>query len=167
MKTHFCKGFCMILLAVFALAQQGNAQDPVKTYTIVDLRTGQTIDIFYNPTTWQTFNKTTNTPVEFYVIDGRDTVHGPTGLVVNNMLMRNTEGFYTLDAARVKVDGDEIKMKMADGRKVKWENGKMKIKDWSGKEKVKGDKHKIKDVWTRAKWKTSDDWVPEIYDGNM
>jgi hypothetical protein len=167
MKARFSKGFCIALLAVFALVQQGHAQtDSAKQYTIVDLGTGQPIDIYYDNATWRTMNRMNKAPIEFYVVNGVDTVHGATGLVVNNMLVKNADGAFALDAARVKVDGDEIKMKMSDGRKIKWENGKMKIKDWSGKEKIKGDKHKIKDVWTTAKWKESD-WTPEYYDGRM
>lgn len=126
---------------------------PKQDYRVTDLGTSQAIDIYYDTVDFRVMNKTTNAPVEFYILNGVDTVHGATGLIVNGMLMRLSDGTYDLDSARVKIDGDEIKLKYADGRKVKWENGKMKIKEWGTKAKSKGDKEKMKNQWGRVRWK--------------
>jgi hypothetical protein len=122
-------------------------------YTIIDLSTNAPIDIYYDSVTYRTINRTTTLPVEFYVINSVDTVHGPTGLVVNGMLIKAADGKYMLNDGFVKIDGDEIKMKMTDGRKVKWEKGKMKVKEFGEKRKYKTEKDKMKNEWGKVKWK--------------
>jgi hypothetical protein len=126
---------------------------PRQDYTILDLSTNTPIDIYYDTLQFRTVNRVTNAPVEFYILNNMDTVHGATGLVVNGLLLKAKDGTYKLDEAKVKIDGDEMKIKYADGRKVKWENGKVKIKEWGTKAKSKGDKEKLKNQWGRVRWK--------------
>jgi hypothetical protein len=126
---------------------------PKQDYTITDLSTSAPIEIYYDTLKFQTVNRVNNAPIEFYILNSTDTIHGATGLVVNGLLLRAADGKYQLDDARVKVDGDEMKIKYADGRKVKWENGKIKIKEWGTKAKAKGDKEKMKNQWGRVRWK--------------
>jgi len=168
-KMNLVKGLAagMLTIAGFTVAAQTDTSgvkrtDSVQThaeaqikqdYTIIDLTTNAPIDIYYDSVTFRTINRTTTLPVEFYVINSVDTVHGATGLVVNGMLLKAADGKYKLNDGFVKVDGDEIKMKMADGRKVKWENGKMKVKEWGEKRKHKTDKDKMKNEWGKVKWK--------------
>lgn len=45
-----------------------------------------------------------------------------------------------------------MKMKDAFGRKVKWEKGELKFKDWNSKYK-KEDDTKYKEEWDKIKWK--------------
>jgi len=146
------------------LAVSGNVyaqKDPVTVssgYTYVDLYTGETITVYYDTLTWQTLNKVTMQPVEYYVIryndrDVFDTVHGITGLITNGLIMQ-TDGKWTFNDAKVKWDGKELKMKDRFGRKVKWEAGQLKITDWNSKYKSeKGDDTKYKQEWDKVKWK--------------
>ncbi len=140
--------------------QMQQATHPKQDYTIVDLYTMQPIDVYYDTVSYKTINRTSSAPVDFYVINGVDTVHGATGLVVNGMLVKGGDGKFKLDEGIVKVYGDEIKMKMNDGRKVKWENGKMKVKEWGEKRKTKADKEKMKNEWSKVKWKDGE-WKVE------
>ena len=130
------------------------------TYTIVDLYTGQPIDIWYDPAKYVTINRATSQPVDFYVVNNTDTVHGVTGLVVNGMILKEKDNKYKLDNSKVKWEGDELKIKETNGRKVKWEKGKLQIKDWKGKEKSDNKSGKSKDQWGKLKWKNND-WVIE------
>lgn len=145
---------CFIALSIAAIA---TAQTP--SYTIMDLNTGETIDVYYDVATWRTINKANSEPVDFYVISypataTYDTVHGITGLVVNNMITKNGEGKWAFDDTKVKWDGKELKMKDKYGRKVKWEKGELKVKDWNSKYKSeKGDDTKYKQEWDKVKWK--------------
>jgi hypothetical protein len=129
---------------------------PRQDYSVMDLSTNAPIEIYYDTLQFRTVNRVTNAPVEFYILNNADTVHGATGLVVNGLLLKAADGTYKLDNAKVKVDGDEMKIKYADGRKVKWENGKVKIKEWGTKAKSKGDKEKIKNQWSTVKWKNGE-----------
>lgn len=129
-------------------------------YTIIDLNTGEEVSVFYDTVSWRTINKTSNLPVDYYIIRygnttmTPDTVHGVTGLVVNDLITLNGDGKWTLNEAKVKWDGSELKMKDKYGRKVKWEAGKVKIKDWNSKYKSeKGDDTKYKEEWNKVKWK--------------
>jgi len=129
-------------------------------YEVVDLYTGQTIDVYYDTVNWRTVNKVNNLPVDYYVIrysdptHFSDTVHGVTGIIVNNLLWKNNEGSWAFNDAKVKWDGDEFKMKDKYGRKVKWEKGELKIKDWNSKFKSEaGDDTKYKEEWDKIKWK--------------
>lgn len=183
-KMNFMKGLAAGLLSVIAMtagaqtdttrtdttrtdttmqrndSTQMQSSYPKQDYTIVDLSTNQPVDIFYDTVKYLTINRATNEPVDFYVINNTDTVHGPTGLVVNGMLLKEGDGHYRLNDAQVKVDGDEMKIKTTDGRKIKWENGKMKVKEWGEKRKYKTDKQKMKNQWTTVKWKDGE-WKVE------
>jgi hypothetical protein len=143
-----------------SVAQTITTNTTTNKYVIVDLTTGQTIDIYYDTVTWRSVNRVTTMPVDYYIIryentDLRpDTVHGVTGLIVNDLLVKNNEGQWVFDNQKVKWDGSELRMKDKYGRKVKWENGSLKIKDWNSKYKSeKGDGAKYKEEWDKIKWK--------------
>jgi hypothetical protein len=130
-----------------------------KKYSLIDLSTGETIDVYYDTLSWTTVNRVTTKPVDYYIIRYTDvsmmpdTVHGVTGIIVND-LIRKTDAGWAFDDARVKWDGKELKMKDKYGRKVKWEQGSLKIKDWNSKYKSeKGDDAKYKEEWDKIKWK--------------
>lgn len=124
------------------------------TYSYLDLRTGQPVDLYYSPRRNRVYSVITNEPVDYYVnvITG-DTVYGRGRYVVNNYLVRSANGMYKLDDKRIKIDKDEIKMK--DGKtKFKIDKGEMKMKDGDNKMKDKNkDKDKDEDD---AKMKTED-----------
>ena len=90
-------------------------------------------------------------PVEFYVdAMTMDTFYGKTGQNVNNAIIHDGDD-WRLDEAKIKVDGDEIKIKNADGSKTKIEDDEIKIKDANGKAKMDGDETKIKTGDTKIK----------------
>jgi hypothetical protein len=149
----------LFMLLGFAIKSVYSQTDTaVVTYTYVDLYTGQPIDIYYDPVRYVTINRATKLPIDYYVINSVDTVHGLSGLIVNGMLLKEKDGKYKLDNGKVKFDGDELKLKDAQGRKVKWDKGKMQIKEWKGKAGHKGTV--TMEQWSRVKWKDGV-WVIE------
>jgi hypothetical protein len=157
MKTfHKIAGLFVAIIATFVAAAQNPASH---AYTIVDLNTGEKVDVYYDTKTYRTINNATSQPVDFYIITyentlASDTVHGVTQLIVNNMVRKNGEGKWEFDDAKVKWDGNEFKMKDKYGRKVKWEKGELKVKDWNSKYKSEaGDDTKYKQEWDKVKWK--------------
>jgi hypothetical protein len=152
----------LIVLAialVFTLGSANTANAQNNKYTVVDLYTGETIDIYYDTVTWRSINRVSTQPVEYYIVRydnpamRPDTVHGITGLIVNDLLVKENDK-WMFDQAKVKWDGSELRMKDKYGRKVKWENGSLKIKDWNSKYKSeKGDGAKYKEEWDKIKWK--------------
>jgi hypothetical protein len=159
MKTR--KTLIRLFSLAMAMSITGFVQAQITpSYTIVDLNSGQSIYVYYDDATWRTVNKATNEPVEYYIVRYNDpvypadTVHGITGLIVNNLIWKNDEGKWKFNDAKVKWDGDELKMKDKYGRKVKWEKGALKIKDWNSKYKSgKDDEAKYKQEWDKIKWK--------------
>jgi hypothetical protein len=82
-------------------------------------------------------------PVDFYVdVNSKDTFYGETGKNVNNAVIY-TNGEWQLDDTKIKVDGDEIKMKSGD-TKVKMEGDEYKRKTDDSKLKAEGDEVKTK-----------------------
>ena len=103
----------------------------------VDLSTGQPVELYYDAKTRRTYSSMTNEPVEFYVdMNTRDTVYGRGRYIVNNYIVKANDGMYRLDAGKVKMDKDDLKLK--DGsKKFKMDQSNMKMKGWEGK--MKGD----------------------------
>jgi|GEM_PF-1440676 len=110
----------------------------------VDLRTGQPVDLYYDPKARRTYSVVTNEPVDFYVdMNTGDTVYGQGRFVVNNYITRSDAGMYKLNADKVKMDKDEIKIKEGN-RKFKMDNSIMKLKEGDMKMKVDTTTGKIK-----------------------
>jgi hypothetical protein len=152
--------FSLVLIAASASAQTISTNASTNKYVIVDLSTGEPIDIYYDTVSWRSINRVNSAPVEYYIIRYEnpammpDTVHGVTGLIVNDLIMKSNDGKWMFNEAKVKWDGNELRMKDKYGRKVKWENGSLKIKDWNNKYKSeKGDGAKYKEEWDKIKWK--------------
>jgi hypothetical protein len=167
MKTMKICGLA-VLLVLFGNISQAQPDWWSKAkgdYQVLDLYNGEPIEVYYDTVTWRTVNVQTKAPVDYYVIRYKatdmkpDTVHGITGIVVNDLLMKNAEGKWTLNDARVKWDGNEWKMKDKYGRKIKWEKGELKVKDWNSKYKAETGKEteaKFKEEWDKIKWKDGD-----------
>jgi hypothetical protein len=102
----------------------------------IDLSTGQPVDLYYDPKARRTYSSITNEPVEFYIdVATGDTIYGRGRYVVNNYIVKSTDGMYRLDAAKVKMDKDDIKIK--DGnKKFKMDKSNMKMKGAGEKMKV-------------------------------
>ena len=152
-----------IIALVFGISFGENLKAQVITtarkYYIMDLYSGDTLDIYYDTLTWRTMNRVTSSPVDYYIIrytdptKPADTVHGITGIIVNDLIVRNNDT-WAFDENKVKWNGEELRMKDKYGRKVKWERGELKIKDWNSKYKSeKGDDTKYKEEWDKIKWK--------------
>jgi hypothetical protein len=91
-----------------------------KTY--VDLNTGQTIDVWYDPEKKYTVDRATGNRVDLYVdLATNDTMYGygADAVVVNSAVVKDKEGKWKLDDMKVKWEGDKLKLKHPDGEKHK------------------------------------------------
>jgi hypothetical protein len=152
-------------------ARFGTISDTVpKKPVYVDIYTGEPIEIISNPQTLTTLNAKTNLPVEFYINTSNwDTVYGRGQFVVNNLIKKDLLGKYQLDENKVKIDGDELKIKNGS-RKLKIDGDDVKIKDGDskfkldmkdGEGKIKADSAKIKSGDGERKLKSGDKWKTE------
>lgn len=120
------------------------------TTSYVDLNTNQPVELVWDETNKRALNKATNQPVTLYVNTAtRDTIYGP-GYIVNHHVIRTDNGSWELDEAKIKRDGDELKIKK-DGQKFKMEDGEWKMKTDDTKIKSEGDESKIKTDDTKIK----------------
>ncbi len=112
----------------------------------IDPNTGAPVDLYYNAHEKMTYDRETDKPVDFYVnTNTGDTIYGRGRFVVNGYLIRTQDGTLKLDDSRVKVDGDEIKIKDGD-TKLKIDGDEMKFKkEDEYKVKREGDSVKVKD----------------------
>jgi hypothetical protein len=126
--TMLVAPIAMIAACNGANAKYENLATGEKVYIIKDSETGKSID------------SVTNEPVMFYVnLETKDTINGETGLIVNNKIIKSAEGTYslieneveeTLDSegdVKIKIDGDEMKIK-TDDKKIKIDGNEKKVK---------------------------------------
>ncbi|MDB5246508.1 MAG: hypothetical protein JWQ40_902 [Segetibacter sp.] len=114
----------------------------------VDLYSGSTVKLEKDEKTGYYLNAETHTPVEYYIDQSTNDTFDRSGRVVNMALIKGSEGKYTVNESKVKIQGDgDLKVKTADGgAKVKIEtDGDAKYKDDSVKIKVRDGKVKVKD----------------------
>jgi len=117
---------------------------PTPTAKYVDLKTGQPVELYYNSKKKRTYSESTNEPVDLYVnVATGDTIYGQGRYVVNNYIVKTEDGTYKLDNKKIKIDGDDIKIKDGD-KKFKMEDGEIKIKDGDDKMKADADESKLK-----------------------
>ena len=105
----------------------------------VDLETGKTINVEKYASTGYMINAETKKPVDIYVNTAtHDTIYGRTGKVINNQVVRHSDGRFTYEAD-VEVNANDEKMKVQD-------DGDIKIKDEDTKVKIEEDgETKVKD----------------------
>ena len=128
----------------------GTTEDAfVEPGTYVDLNTGKEVYIVRDESTGYATDSIAKVPVEFYVNTSTNDTLFRTGQVVNHMLVQE-DGKWKLDETKVKVDGDEIKIKDGDS-KLKIDGDESKMKDGDYKKKVDGDETKIKDGDSKTK----------------
>ena len=83
----------------------------VKQGEYINLITGEQVSIVKDTITGIAVDRETQLPVEFYYDPiSLDTMY-QSGMVVNNLLIREGEGKYQLDDAKIKIEGDEMKIK--------------------------------------------------------
>jgi vacuolar-type H+-ATPase subunit B/Vma2 len=83
-------------------------------------------------------------PVRFYVdLNTKDTIDGETGLIVNNTLLKNSDGVYAIDESKIKSNDTEV-INSSENIKVKVYGDKVKIKTDEKKIKINGDEMKMK-----------------------
>ncbi|HEY8896382.1 MAG TPA: hypothetical protein VIM79_16260 [Niastella sp.] len=123
-------------------AADNNAQTNNSKY--VDLKTGQPVDLYYDSKKKKTYSAGNDEPVDLYVnVATGDTIYGEGRFIVNNYIVKTEDGKYKLDDKKVKIDGDEIKIKEGN-KKFKISADEMKIKDGDTKVKADADESKIK-----------------------
>ena len=132
-------------------AVENNAQTNNSKY--VDLKTGQPVDLYYDSKKKKTYSASNDEPVDLYVnVATGDTIYGEGRYVVNNYIVKTEDGKYKLDNKKVKIDGDEIKIKEGN-KKFKMSADEMKIKDGDTDTKIKTDadesKVKTEDMKTK------------------
>jgi hypothetical protein len=132
----------------------------IKAGKYINLSTGADVYIIRDSISGVAIDSLSRNPVQFYYDPiTLDTLFA-NGLVVNNMLINDGDGKYRLDDTKIKIDGDEIKIKNGDSkikidgddRKIKDENGKIKVddneefksKDANGKVKIDEKGMKVK-----------------------
>lgn len=119
--------------------------DTTGTGRYIDLSTGLPVELYYDPKTKRTYSSATNEPVDWYVNTAtNDTIYGRGRYIVNNYIIRSeADNTYRLDAGKIKIDKDEIKIK--DGnKKFKMDKSEMKMKGGDMKSKVDTTGMKIK-----------------------
>lgn len=131
------------------MSTTSDTEAQVEPGTYVDLNTGKEVYIIRDESTGYATDSIAKVPVEFYVNTSTNDTLFRTGMVVNNMLVEE-EGKWKLDETKVKIDGDEIKIKDGDS-KVKVDGEESKVKDGDYKKKVDGDDVKIKDGDSKIK----------------
>lgn len=132
-------------------AVDNNAQTNNSKY--VDLKTGQPVDLYYDSKKKKTYSAINDEPVDLYVnVATGDTIYGEGRFVVNNYIVKTEDGKYKLDNKKVKIDGDEIKIKEGN-KKFKMSADEIKIKDGDADRKLKADadeqKMKTEDMKTK------------------
>ncbi|HSN65200.1 MAG TPA: hypothetical protein VLS94_01110 [Fusibacter sp.] len=125
------------------------AESQVEPGTYVDLTTGKEVYIIKDESTGYATDSIAKVPVDFYINTTTNDTLYRTGMVVNNMLIEE-DGKWKLDETKVKIDGDEIKIKDGDS-KLKIDGEDSKEKDGDYKKKVDGDEVKIKDGDSKIK----------------
>lgn len=109
----------------------------------VNLSTGEEVYVIPDPVTGVAIDSVTQLPVQFYYNPTTmDTLY-QTGLRVNSMLIKEGKGKYRLDDTKIKIDGDEIKIK-TDSTKLKIDGDDMKMKSPDGKTKIDDGEMKVK-----------------------
>ncbi len=128
-----------------------NAPKPeVREGEYVNLVSGEKVAIVRDSITGIAIDSKTQIPVEFYYDPVTlDTIY-QNGMVVNGLLVKEGEGKYRLNDMKIKIDGDEIKIK-SDSSKLKIDGDEMKMKTGDNKMKIDGPDGKIKTEDTKMK----------------
>jgi hypothetical protein len=124
----------------------------VKPGNYVDLKSGKKVYVVRDPQTGYAIDSISRAPIEFYFDPTtHDTIY-QTGMIVNNSLIKTPSGEWTLsEDAKVKIDGDKMKMKDGD-TKIKVDGDESKVKSGDFKQKVDDDGSvKTKDGDTKTK----------------
>jgi hypothetical protein len=117
----------------------------------VDLATGKTVYIISDPETGYAMDSIARVPIEFYINPSTSDTIYMTGEIVNNSLVNNNGTWSLSPDAKIKMDGDEMKIKDGD-TKVKVDGSDSKVKDGDYKQKVDdGTEVKTKDGDSKTK----------------
>lgn len=164
MRAIILKSFAIMLIPAFiacnntsndnANADSAATGTDTTDATYVNLSTGEPVTIVRDTEQRQYIYSDTKQPVEddliFVDINTKDTLYGTTGVVVNNAIIKTPEGTWTLNEEMIIRDGDEIRIKTADG-KLKIDDDEMKYKEGDSKVKTDGDESKTKTPDSKTK----------------
>ena len=137
MKTKYLLFLSLITFVAFTGCD--NKED-----RFIDLESGKTITVEKDSKTGYMINGETKEPIGIYVNTAtNDTFYGRTGKVINNSVVRSSDGKYTYRDG--DVDGNRVKVKVQG-------NGGIDVNDPDYKKKVEADGDiKIKDGNTKIK----------------
>ena len=123
-----------------------------ETDSYIDLKTGKTIHIRRDPSS-NVYVSDEMPQLDIYVnTNTRDTFWGPEAVSVNNALVFDGPGMWTVDEMRVERNGEGYKAKSADGElKIKENENEFKAKDGDAKVKSNEDEYKYKDDGLKIK----------------
>jgi len=113
----------------------------------LDLTSGERVELVEDSETGMMVDKETRQPVRLYVdTKTRDTIWGPTGEVVNGMVVRTSSGEWkykneqTGEKYKMEVEKDgDYKIKSGEDAKIKYNDGEYKIKRGDYKKEVEKD----------------------------
>lgn len=152
MKNQFLKTFGVLLIPVaFACNNTDDKNAAADTadgteVSYVNLNTGEPVSVERDTEKGYYVYSDTKEPIDndllFVDVNTRDTLYGKAGVVINNAIVRANDS-YKLNEELIDRDGDEIKIKTADG-KIKIDGDEVKYKEGDTKVKIDGDESKIK-----------------------
>lgn len=127
----------------------------VSNASYVNLSTGQPVTIVKDSEQGVYVYSDTKKPIEkdMFFVDAstQDTLYGTKGVVVNSAVIKTESGAWSLNESLVERDGEEIKIKTADG-KLKIDGDEVKYKEGENvKTKVDGEETKTKIGDTKIK----------------
>lgn len=103
------------------MRKRSNTSSSQEQYQYRDISTGRNINLRYDRAKRSTFNSETNAPVDIYVnATTGDTVYGRGQYIVNNYLMNDGRGNWSLDTSRLRVSDKGVFM-INGNRKLKTE----------------------------------------------
>jgi hypothetical protein len=113
----------------------------------VDLKSGKKVTVKRDASTGYVTNSETHEPMLYYYNPVSNDTFDRSGQVVNNYLIKGSDGSFTLDEARwkVKVDDDgDMKAKDGDQTKIKIDGKEPEVKIKTGDTKIKADENSYK-----------------------
>lgn len=137
-KLNVVAGLALLSTSALVMVSCSNSDSKYK-----NLQTGEKVYIIKSEE-GQAIDSVSGKPVEFYVnTETKDTIYGETGELVNNKIIKTSDGVYKLDESKFKTDVENL-IESGENVKVKVDGDEMKIKTDDKKIKIDGNDKKVK-----------------------